>query len=126
MVAPLKIMFVAAEASPFAKVGGLGDVIGSLPGELCRAGHDTRVVLPHYGTIGGNLSIVRQDSFIMPFLGKQEKVEITEIRLKQEVPLYLIGNTHYFSRTAVYGEADDGDRFQFFSRVAMELPRRLN
>ena len=119
-------MFVAAEANPFAKVGGLGDVIGSLPAELRRAGHDTRVVLPHYGAISGNFPIVRQDSFVMPFLGNQEIIEITETRLKQEVPLYLIGNERYFKRTAVYGESDDGERFQLFSRAAMLLPHRLS
>lgn len=126
MTNSLKIMFVAAEASPFVKVGGLGDVIGSLPGELRRAGHDVRVFLPHYGTISGDFPVVRRDSFTMTFLGNQEQVDITETYLKHEVPLYLIGNTRYFKRPAVYGEADDGERFQFFSRVAMELPRRLN
>ena len=126
MSQPLNILFIAAEASPFAKVGGLGDVIGSLPKELQRAGHDARVLLPHYGTIDGQQDILWQDTFDMPFLGNQEKIRILEVRQKKEVPLYLIGNTRYFDRMAVYGEPDDGERFQLFSRAAMEIPKRLN
>ena len=122
----MNILFVAAEASPFAKVGGLGDVIGSLPLELRRAGHDARIVLPHYGTIREQFDIVNRDTFFFQFLGISEEVRVTEVRLKNCVPLYLIGNDHYFNRLAVYGEMDDGERFQFFSRVAMEIPIRLN
>jgi len=125
MTVPLKILFIAAEASPFAKVGGLGDVIGSLPRELRRTGHDARVVLPRYGTISSNLPVVHRYNFSIPFLGIQEPVEIAEVLLKNEVPLYLVNNARYFDRPAVYGEPDDGERFQFFSRVAMELPRLL-
>jgi starch synthase len=126
MSQPLKILFIAAEASPFAKVGGLGDVIGSLPKELRRVGHDARIVLPHYGTINGHYEIVWQDSFTIPFLGNQETIRILELRQKTEVPLYLIGNARYFDRMAVYGEDDDGERFQLFARAAMEIPKRLN
>ena len=121
-----KVFFIAAEASPFAKVGGLGDVIGSLPKELRRAGHDARVTLPCYGTICKELPVVWQDSFTFPYLGNQEKVDIIEVRQKSLVPLYLIKNARYFDRMSVYGEEDDGERFQFFSRVAMELPKRLD
>jgi starch synthase len=123
---PLKILFIAAEASPLAKVGGLGDVIGSLPKELRRIGHDARVVLPFYGTIRTDSPILWHDSYTVDFLGVPERVEISEILLKGEVPLYLLHNPTYFDRTAVYGEKDDGERFQFFSRAAMELPRRLD
>jgi len=120
------ILFVAAEASPFAKVGGLGDVIGSLPKELCRAGHDARVVLPFYGTISLDYPVVRKDSITIPFLGNKEEVEIIEVRQKDLVPFYLIRNARYFDRMAVYGEDDDGERFQFFSRAVMEVPKLLN
>lgn len=126
MTAPLKILFIAAEASPLAKVGGLGDVIGSLPKELRYAGHDARVVLPYYGTIQTDYRVLWRDSFEIPFLGTQEKIEVSEIFLNGEVPLYLLGNTTYFDRMAVYGEKDDGERFQLFSRAAMEMPRRLD
>jgi starch synthase len=126
MTSPLKILFVAAEASPLAKVGGLGDVIGSLPKELRQHGHDARVVLPFYGTIQTDSPVLWHDSYNVDFLGASEKVNISEIRLRGEVPLYLLHNTTYFDRTAVYGEKDDGERFQFFSRAAMELPRCLD
>ena len=122
----MKILFIAAEASPLAKVGGLGDVIGSLPKELRRVGHDTRVILPFYGTIEIKTPVLWHDSFTIDFLGAKEIIDVSEILLKGEVPLYLLKNTTYFERTAVYGEKDDGERFQFFSRAAMELPRRLN
>lgn len=125
MTKPLKILFIAAEASPLAKVGGLGDVIGSLPKELRLAGHDARVVLPYYGTIRSESPVFWRDSFDFPFLGLKEKIEVTEIHLDGNVPLYLLGNTTYFDRMAVYGEKDDGERFQLFARASMELPRRL-
>jgi starch synthase len=121
-----KILFIAAEASPFAKVGGLGDVIGSLPCELRKAGHDARVVLPFYATIHNDCPVISKDVFTIPFLGKSETVEITEVRQKESVPFYLMGNETYLNRMAIYGEHDDGERFQFFSRAAMEIPRRLN
>lgn len=126
MSSPLKILFVAAEASPFAKVGGLGDVIGSLPKVLRSAGHDTRIVLPKYGTIQGEYQITWRDSFSIPFLDRQEKVELSQVSLSDGTPVYLVRNARYFDRVAIYGESDDVERFLFFSRVALEIPRRLN
>ena len=126
MSRPFKIFFIAAEASPFAKVGGLGDVIGSLPRELRRVGHDARILLPYYSTIDSSYDIVSKHDLEIPFLGKQETVEILEVKQKNEVPLYLLKNATYFDRMAVYGEHDDGERFQFFSRAAMEVPKKLN
>lgn len=125
MTDSLKILFVAAEASPFVKVGGLGDVIGSLPKALHRAGHQPIVVLPRYGTIRSDYPISRHDSFSIPFIGRPEKVEIIQVALADGTPVYLVENARYFDRMAVYGEYDDAERFLFFSKVALEIPKRL-
>lgn len=126
MSRPLNILFVAAEASPFAKVGGLGDVIGSLPKALRKAGHDARIVLPKYSTIQNEFQIIWRDKFSIPFIGRQENVELIQTSLSDGTPVYLVENARYFNRPSIYGEYDDAERFLFFCRAAMEIPRRLN
>ena len=123
---PLNILFIAAEASPFAKVGGLGDVIGSLPKALRKVGHDARIILPKYRTINNNYSVISRDSFSLNFMGRQEPVEIVETRLIDGTPVYLVGNARYFDRASIYGEYDDAERFLCFCKAAFEIPRRLN
>ena len=118
----MKVLFTAAEASPFIKVGGLGDVMGGLPKELCKKGIDARVVIPLYSAI--------RDEF------KQQMKYITNITVENSwrnsycgifeaevsgVKYYFIDNEQYFMRDSVYGQIDDGERFAFFSRAALDI-----
>jgi starch synthase len=121
------ILYVAAEASPLVKVGGLGDVAGSLPRALRRSGHDARIVVPGYDIahIDGYLTTSR-GSFTVPFMGGEEEVSITQVMLADGTHIYLVGNERYFDRGTVYGEQDDLDRFTLFSRAVIELPKMLN
>jgi starch synthase len=122
-----KVLFIAAEASPLVKVGGLGDVAGSLPKALRRAGHDVRLAIPHYSLINLNrYQISYLGEFSIPFMGDELGIGMTEVLLKDGTPVYLLGNDRYFDRTNIYGEPDDLERFLIFSRAAVELPKKLN
>ncbi|MCP4538925.1 MAG: glycogen synthase [Chloroflexi bacterium] len=121
---PLKILFLAAEAVPFAKVGGLADVAGSLPQAVKALGHDVRLMMPRYGTI-------RSDQFPMEKTGgpisvpvgpEKERIHLIRSMTGEEiqVPVYLIWNDLYFSsRDRVYGFEDDAQRFTVFGRAAL-------
>ena len=118
----LKVLYVASEAVPFVKTGGLADVAGSLPKALKKQGVDVRVVLPKYGKIDreyrdkmehvydGEMSI----SWRTKFLGI-DKLELNG------VTFYFIDNQDYFYREGFYGYGDDAERFAFFSRAVLEL-----
>lgn len=117
----LKVLMVASEASPFAKSGGLGDVIGSLPKALQDAGVDVRVVFPKYRTIKeeylGRSEYVT--SFQVNLEWRIQKADIYKIR--NCVPTYMIGNDFYFGRGGYYGYGDDNERFAFFCKAAIEF-----
>jgi len=122
-----KVLFIAAEANPLAKAGGLGDVVGSLPRALRQAGHDVRIAIPRYSSINlESYQTIRQGNFAIPFMGRQEEISIIQVLLKDVVPVYLLENQRYFDRPAIYGENDDLERFLLFSMAAMEVPRKLN
>jgi starch synthase len=119
---PLKILFLAAEAVPFAKVGGLADVAGSLPKALRALGHDVRLMLPRYGTIRSDQFHLQKigDPFPVPLGPGEEHVRLVGSTLDGEVPAYLIWNEQYFSsRDRVYGFEDDVQRFTVFGRAAL-------
>jgi starch synthase len=122
-----KVLFVAAEANPLAKAGGLGDVVGSLPRALRQAGHDVRITIPRYSSINlESYQAIRQGKFTVPFMGRQEEISIVQVLLKDVVPVYVLENRSYFDRPAIYGENDDLERFLLFSMAAMEVPKKLN
>jgi starch synthase len=122
-----KILFVSAEVAPLVKVGGLGDVAGSLSKALRRRGHDVRLIMPQYGIVNLNeLKPIDRGSLDIPFMGSSEKVKINEVSLKDGTILYLIENNRYFGRHAVYGERDDVERFLLFSLAVMEVPKKIN
>jgi len=113
--------------SPLVKVGGLGDVAGSLSKALRKRGHDVRLIMPRYGIV--NLDEFKSTwtgSFDIPFMGGQESVKINEILLKDGTTVYLVENGRYFDRLAVYGERDDVERFLLFSLAAMAVPKKIN
>ena len=117
----MKILFVAAEAAPFVKVGGLGDVIGSLPKALQDENVEARVVLPLYSTIDREKYDLKYKQHIFINLGwRTVYCGIFETQVNG-VTYYFIDNEQYFNRESVYGQQDDGERFAFFSKAALEI-----
>lgn len=117
----LKILYLAAEAVPFAKVGGLADVAGALPKALRALGHDVRLMIPRYGSI-------RSDQFRFERVGKpfpvpvgprEELVHMVTTTV-DDLPVYLLWDEKFFSpRDRIYGFDDDPQRFTFFSRAVV-------
>lgn len=124
----LKVLFAAAEASPVVKVGGLADVTGALPQALRRMGHDVRLVMPKYGKIDTPKfpAISLSEGFNVPIMGNREHISIQKLSLNNKMPVYLLRNDKYFERPAIYGEADDLERFLLFSLAITEVSKTLN
>jgi starch synthase len=128
----LKILFVAAELNPLAKVGGLADVIGSLPKALKKMGHDVRIVIPKYGIINNEKYKLRKikSNINIPFENNLEKINIYQTNLPSStVPIYLIDHLKYLGKNGVYvspdassdGSITEAHRFTFFTRVILEI-----
>lgn len=123
----MKVLFVAAEGSPFAKVGGLGDVIGALPKSLAARGHEVAVVMPYYDTVARNFADQVEDvMYFFTNVGwRHEYVGVKRLELSG-VTFYFIDNERYFFRGHVYGDMDDGERFAFFQLAAVELMEKVD
>lgn len=117
----MKVCFIAAEAAPFVKVGGLGDVIGSLPKALRELGIDARVVLPLYSSIDRERFGLKYSGYQFVDLGWRHLYCGIFETVIDGVPFYFIDNEQYFKRESIYGQADDGERFAFFSKAALEI-----
>jgi starch synthase len=119
----LKILFLSAEAVPFAKVGGLADVAGSLPKALRGLGHDVRLAIPRYGTIRSDKFELNKigEPFRVPVGAGKEYGHLIGSTVGQDIPVYLFWNEHYFtSREKVYGFEDDAQRFAVFGRGVLD------
>jgi starch synthase len=115
----MRILFVAAEAAPLAKVGGMGDVVGALPKVLRAMGHDVRVFMPYYGFLPDKLDIPSEP--IWWGNAMYQKFAVYETKLpKSDVPLYLFGHPSFMPRRVYYGE-DEQWRFTLFSSGASEF-----
>ncbi|RJX19791.1 MAG: glycogen synthase GlgA [Ammonifex sp.] len=130
---PLKILVVSSEAVPFAKVGGLADVAGSLPKALAigieEQGNDVRLVLPLYKHIEGTEYLT---DFPVPLAGELRTCILRKGRLDahhkgktESVPVYFTGNYNYFFREGIYAFPDDAQRFAFFCYAVLEMLPRL-
>lgn len=121
----LKILFVSAEVSPFAKTGGLADVAGSLPQALTEFGHDVRIVMPKYKFI--NHQMETRFDFPITISGRKETAVIRESYVdvngdtNRKVPVYFIDNYQYFDRDNMYCYFDEVERFAFFCRAVIEM-----
>ena len=123
----MKILLAAAEAVPFAKVGGLADVTGALPKALKRMGHDVRLVMPKYQRVQDKkfgLWPIVPDLWV-PMDSHEEPAAIKLGLLDDDIPVYLVDSDRFFNREAIYGYADDDARFVFFSRAVLEMLPRL-
>lgn len=123
----MKILFVAAEGAPFAKTGGLGDVIGALPKSLVKKGHEVAVILPYYDVVDAKFGDQVEDIlyFYTNVGWRRQYVGVKKI-VRDDVTFYFIDNQQYFYRGRVYGDWDDGERFAFFQLAALELMERVN
>ena len=128
----MRIAVCASEGAPYAKSGGLGDVMEALPAALARmAGNEVALFLPYYGKIKNNAAYTvekvaeryvhlgwrRQYAGVLKLLGRNDGVQV-----------YFIDNEYYFGgRTgAIYGDLDDGERFAFFSRACLDAMDAVN
>jgi starch synthase len=126
----LNILFLASEADPFVKVGGLGDVAGSLPlalRALPNASLDVRLVIPFHNAIhSGSFPMQREVEFTIPRSGVDVPVEVFRTEL-QGLTVYLVSGDPILRSEKVY-DADphaDSEKYVFFSLAALELARRL-
>ena len=117
----MKVLFASAEAAPFVKTGGLGDVAGSLPASLNEAGAETIVMVPLYSTIPARFK--DQMEFITSFyvsLGWRNEYCGLKRLVHNGVTYLFVDNERYFGRDYPYGFFDDGERFAFFSKAITE------
>ena len=116
----MKILFCAAECYPFVKVGGLGDVVYSLPKALVEKGQECSVILPLYERIRqDNRDLELIDEFYISLGYRHQYVGVLK-KMMDGINFYFIDNKQYFDRNTVYGEPDDGERFTFFSKAVIE------
>jgi starch synthase len=123
---------VTSEASPFAKVGGLGDAVSALARALAKAGHDVRLLLPRYYCIDKKGLPSLASPLGVPTAGGEAWTAVYETRLPGSTfPVYLLEYEKYYGRDAVYGSKtepdfhDNPERFALLTRAAFQLCRRL-
>lgn len=123
----MRVLFVASEASPFMKSGGLGDVAGALPKALAQKGADIRVILPKYRDI--NCEMKDKLKFVKFFnvkVGWREQFCGVWECFYNGITYYLLDNEQYFFRDKIYGFYDDAERFAFFDRAVLDTLRQID
>jgi starch synthase len=115
----MKILFVSAEVSPLAKVGGMADVVGALPKFLKRLGHDVRIFMPYYGFLGEKIKIPKEPLWSSSAMFQSFSVYETTLP-GSDVPLYLFGHPSFVPRRIYFGEDEDW-RFTLFANGASEF-----
>jgi starch synthase len=122
----MNVLFVAAEAAPMIKTGGLADVAGALPAALRAAGHDVRLVMPYYRQLRER-GVPVEGPIAATFVPVGERAE--ELRvwrvIGSDTPTYLLDIPAAFERDSIYGDRDDDRRFILFARGVLALMQQL-
>jgi len=118
----MKILFAASECVPFVKSGGLGDVMGSLPGVLKESGADVRMILPLYSGIAAEYAdkMKHIDFFEVELSWRKLYCGIFEMK-QGGITYYFVDNEYFFKRPDLYGYDDDCERFAFFSKAILQF-----
>ena len=118
----MKVLFVASEAAPFIKTGGLADVMGALPKALQALGVEPALVIPNYEGVGeaykNAMETVYEGSMDLSWRNQYLGVK----KLVQDgIPVYFIDNEYYFKRNKLYGYDDDAERFAYFTKAVLAM-----
>ena len=118
----MKVLLVASEGAPFAKTGGLADVIGALPKALKKNDVDVRVIMPYYKSIKDqNIAYYKGYNYVR--MGSSPEYAGIFHAIKDDIDYYFVDSDKYFSRERLYGYGDDGERFAFFDFAVLEALR---
>ena len=123
----MRVLFVASEAGPFIKSGGLGDVAGALPKSLAQKGTDVRVVIPKYKELNWEVrdKLRFNKCFNVKVGWREEFCGVWEC-FYNGVTYYALDNEKYFNRDGLYGFYDDAERFAFFDRAVLDMLRQID
>lgn len=123
----MKILYAAAESTPFIKTGGLADVAGSLPFALKKEGHDVRVVMPLYLRVKEKYrkGMKKEGEFYVDLGWRHQYVGVLSYTI-ENVTYYFIDNEYYFKRDNIYGEYDDGERFIYFNKAIVVMLKYID
>jgi len=121
MKAPPPVLMIGAECAPFAKTGGLADVIGTLTREMKRLGFDARLMLPFHRVIKDRYRerVRHLVSFSVDIGGRSQYVGIEQFD-GEDIPVYFIDNEHYFGHAIYCGGNFEGEQYAYFTRAAIE------
>ncbi len=125
---PLRILFVASECFPFAKVGGLADVVASLPKALLELGHEVRILIPLYSSIDREKYGIDFDKSSCVHMGNGEEqwIGVHRSMLDGKVPIWFIDCERYFGRPGIYDQpwgeyTDNAFRYALLSKAALQM-----
>ena len=127
----MKILMVTAEAVPFAKTGGLADMVSALAVALCKIGHDARVVMPRYYAIDRGALEPLGGALGVPLGVREAWTAVFEAKIEDTVPVYFIDYEEFFGRAGVYGSPSESDfhdnplRFALLCNGAFQLCRKI-
>ncbi len=129
----LKVLMVSSEVVPFAKTGGLADVVGSLPLALSKLGCEVRIVMPKYKVVDEcEISLLNIDKGVNIKIGDtMQKAKILSTKVAGVVTVYFLEHSEYYERDGLYGTTEGGDykdnlsRFSFFCRGTLELLKTI-
>src|SRR4028119_1887249 len=124
----LRILFLASECAPYAKAGGLADVVAGLSKALRRMGHDARIVMPLYASIDRVQHGVTFENSACVHMGQGEEnwIGVHAAMLDEQVPVWFVDYDRFFGRSGIYGDAggeydDNAFRFGLLCKAAMQI-----